>query len=423
MAATGHGWALCSALLRARSRTRLAALADGSPLNLEATLHDGTHIWLRVSAHREASDELRDALRALAECALMTPGSLNIEARRTIPGEIDGWEKQPMDGVDTAEWARAYLPSTVDHRAGFVNLVGELAAAQRAQRRSMASTRKWGKWLVFADAATLDEYWVKAATALHAGQLGPAAKAAATGPTHRDFGPLWPSSRARPIIVYVADFTDEADVARVGRALASNLALRTGKIYFKPDAITHAKTNVPFKTTYALDLATGNLEPRPDAIACARTLAEYSAVCCLSPAPRRAAKVRIGRVSAAESAPTTALAASAAACVGAAAAQEDADRCVAESERLALAREVRAELAAAALAMNLAEASMVAAQTQREYCTRADADILAGAMAPQLVRVRGALERAISGVGTPLRERGARRSPLEGYAAPPARRL
>lgn len=287
-------------LMRVAAAELSAAIYVGAPLlhvsatlrsselgGAEATSH-GPIIWLEVRAPDDAPPELVEALAKTAACAHITDASTAIALGASL-GVVprvgrEGWVCQPI-GAHTAEWARAHLPTSISASvAPFVYVGGAaLPAEARAKQPPRREHRLLaGKWLVFVEPLELDECWVVAAGALHAGLLGPAMKAVTCGPEWAEA----PGAAARgaqagrpgqavawrkPLIVYCQDFTDEQDVKRVGLALGAALRITRGAIVFKPDVFTLSECG--FKSIFSLDLATGTMTVRADALKRARAMA------------------------------------------------------------------------------------------------------------------------------------------------------
>ncbi len=100
--------------------------------------------------------------------------------------------------------------------------------AERGKGRYHKSTARSGKWLIFVNAESIDEVWVKIRDATEEGRLGGSAKVAT-------------SASGRPdgvICVYTYDWTDEKDVRRV-RVELRKLGMER-KIPYKSDEDTLA---------------------------------------------------------------------------------------------------------------------------------------------------------------------------------------
>ena len=74
-------------------------------------------------------------------------------------------------------------------------------------------TEKAGKWLTYMSADMVDEYWAKIKQATEEGLLGYSSKVATARPNPHA------SSKAKVIVVYTYDWTDEKDVFRVREQL------------------------------------------------------------------------------------------------------------------------------------------------------------------------------------------------------------
>ena len=115
------------------------------------------------------------------------------------------------------------------------------AVLDAAQRFGCTS----GKWMVRCAAEQLDATWAKVARAVAAGKLGPDAKVSLLGESPEGVQVVDGAGRAGDgtgiVIVYVRDFGDAHDVARV--LAQTNAVLRPHRVNtgFKPDLYTHLR--------------------------------------------------------------------------------------------------------------------------------------------------------------------------------------
>jgi hypothetical protein len=106
--------------------------------------------------------------------------------------------------------------------------------AERKDRSSYPDhTERGGKWMLFIKTSEIDEWWSKVKTATEDGLLGSSAKVATM-----KSNPNAASPDTRVVCVYTHDVEDEADCARVRKALR-DLGV-TWKIPYKTDADTYA---------------------------------------------------------------------------------------------------------------------------------------------------------------------------------------
>lgn len=105
--------------------------------------------------------------------------------------------------------------------------------AERKKGDYSETTRKSGKWLIFAPISQIDEVWMKIKLATEDGRLGDLAKVATAKPN-----PIATNPGVKVICVYTYDWTDEADVKRVRQELRA-LGI-TSKIPYKTDEDTSA---------------------------------------------------------------------------------------------------------------------------------------------------------------------------------------
>ncbi|KAI1332191.1 DUF1917-domain-containing protein [Xylariaceae sp. FL0255] len=87
-----------------------------------------------------------------------------------------------------------------------------------------------GKWMIFSEAAQINDIWEVVVKATVDNQLGIAAKVATRSDTD--------DRRERLICIYTADFSDKPDVTRVAKSL-KQLGLANKTLYYKPDCFTY----------------------------------------------------------------------------------------------------------------------------------------------------------------------------------------
>lgn len=90
-----------------------------------------------------------------------------------------------------------------------------------------------GKWQVFVDGDNVDEAWIKIASLVLAGELGPSAKVSTAKPNPNAVG----GPNMHVVIVYAQDWRDLTDLRRILRKLRG-IGLANGWVHFKRDRET-----------------------------------------------------------------------------------------------------------------------------------------------------------------------------------------